>query len=63
MKKKKIAVPTVIAIAVTRGLAGLGAGLLLSPRIPKDQRKKLGLALVGLGAVTTIPLVKQVFRG
>jgi hypothetical protein len=56
MKKVTLPAPGLGAIAATRGLLGLGAGLLLSQRIPRRRRQAVGWALVGLGAVSTIPL-------
>jgi hypothetical protein len=61
-KKKKLALPTVFAIAATRGMLGLGAGLLLSSRVPRRKRLPVGLTLVGIGLATTFPLASQVLR-
>jgi len=58
-----IHVPTIGAIAATRALLGIGAGLLLSDKIPSDRRKQVGFALLGIGLVSTIPLAAIVFGG
>lgn len=60
-KAIKVTPPIIGAIAVTRVLLGLGAGLLLSPRV-KDARRPIGWTLLGLGAVSTAPLVRQMLR-
>jgi hypothetical protein len=54
--------PLVGAIGATRGLLGLGIGLLVADRLDDRPRKILALALLGVGAATTIPLAMAVFR-
>lgn len=46
----------------TRAALALGAGLLVASRIPASPRKRIGLALLGLGAATTIPAVRLLRR-
>jgi hypothetical protein len=65
MKKTKrvtLPLPGLGAIAATRGMLGLGAGLLLSRRIPRRRRQALGWALLGIGAASTIPLAVMALR-
>ena len=45
-------------IAGTRVALGVGLGLLLSDRLNRDQRKAAGWALLAVGVLTTIPIVK-----
>jgi hypothetical protein len=47
-------------IAGTRVALGVGVGLLLSDRLNKDQRKAAGWALLAVGVLTTIPILKGV---
>jgi hypothetical protein len=48
--------PAEIAILVgTRVALGVGIGLLVSGRLNRDQRKGAGIALVAVGAATTVP--------
>lgn len=54
--------PLVGAIGATRGLLGLGIGLLVADRLDDKPRKMLGLALLGVGVATTIPLALTVLR-
>jgi hypothetical protein len=60
MKRNPLSRPVVIAIAATRALLGAGAGLLLAPRLRDKKRRKLGLALMGVGIASTIPLARIV---
>ena len=46
----------------TRAALAFGVGLLVASRIPEATRRRLGLALVGLGAATTIPAVRMLRR-
>jgi hypothetical protein len=62
MKIRELAGPTLAAIAATRAMLGLGAGLLLSERIGRKPRRRLGWALLGVGVASTIPLAATVFR-
>src|SRR5689334_24986557 len=58
--ERTLSIPDLILIAGTRVALGVGIGLLLSGRLSRDQRKAAGLALVGVGAATTIPLAISV---
>ena len=49
-------------VVSTRAALAFGIGLLVASRIPKPQRRRLGLAFVGLGAATTIPAVRMLRR-
>lgn len=61
MKEHSLKVPEIAMIAGTRGMLGAGIGLLLSGRLSKDQRRAVGWTLVMVGAVTTIPLLMNLF--
>ena len=62
IKRMDLDMPTLGAIAVSRGMLGFGAGLLLSGRIPKERRRKVGWVLFGVGAASTIPLAARVLH-
>ncbi len=49
-------------IAATRGMLGAGIGLLLSRKIPEKRRRKIGVALVTVGAISTVPLLVGLFH-
>jgi hypothetical protein len=59
MKEIRVTVPQLGLIAGTRGMLGAGAGLLLADRLSREQRRAVGLTLLLVGALTTIPLVAQ----
>jgi hypothetical protein len=46
----------------TRAALGAGIGVVLADRIPVAKRRKVGSALIALGAVTTIPIVNWLMR-
>jgi hypothetical protein len=56
-------VPTFGFVVASRAALGVGIGLLLSSRLPEARRRTAGLALVALGAATTIPALMAVRRG
>ncbi len=61
MKKAELALPEIALIAGTRVMAGAGAALLLGDKLKDDKRKMFGWALFLIGALSTIPLVIDVF--
>ena len=60
LKERKVTIPELMLIGGTRVALGLGIGLLIRDKLSKDQRKGAGLALLIVGAVTTIPLAIEV---
>lgn len=61
MIKAELSLPEIGLIAATRGLLGAGIALLLADKLDAEQRKAVGWTLVGIGALTTIPLALDVF--
>lgn len=57
LKKRGVTIPELMLIAGTRVALGAGLGLLLSDRLTKDQRKGAGWALLGVGVLTTVPII------
>ena len=62
MKTLELNLPTLVFVVVTRGLLGVGIGLLLSARLPPERRRAVGLTLIGIGAATTVPAALTVLR-
>jgi EamA domain-containing membrane protein RarD len=56
MIEHKLSLPEIMIIASTRVALGIGIGFLISGRLTETQRKAAGLALVIVGAITTVPL-------
>jgi hypothetical protein len=61
MKKAGLTLPEIALIAGTRGMLGAGIALLLGDRLDQGQRKAVGWTLFLVGAISTIPLVIEVF--
>lgn len=62
MQDRRVSLPELFLVAATRGMLGFGAGLLLAERVGRDRRKLVGGVLVGIGALSTIPLALHVLR-
>jgi hypothetical protein len=60
MRERNVSIPQLILFAGTRVALGIGVGMLLSGKFNRDVRKGAGWALVGVGALTTIPLMMSV---
>jgi hypothetical protein len=59
---KLVLTPPLLGFVVgTRVALAFGLGLLMADRIPPSRRRSVGLALVAIGAVTTIPAAMSVF--
>jgi hypothetical protein len=60
LTERGLTIPEIMLIAGTRVALGAGLGLLLSDRLNEDQRKGAGWALLAVGVLSTIPIVKGV---
>lgn len=60
MPERKVTLPLLGLIAVTRVALGAGIGLLLADRFNPEQRRAVGGTLFLVGLLSTIPLVAQV---
>lgn len=60
MKSRPMTIPEIGLVAATRGMLGAGVGLLLADRLSAEQRRAVGWTLVGVGVVTTFPLIWNV---
>ncbi|MBI3924187.1 MAG: hypothetical protein HY319_01475 [Armatimonadetes bacterium] len=59
MIKVTLSLPQLGLIAATRGMLGAGIGLLVGDRLTSEQRRAAGWALLGVGVLTTLPLVVE----
>ena len=60
--KVSISYPELGLLAATRGMIGVGVGLLLSNAISRQKRKAIGLPLFIIGALSTIPIARHIFH-
>jgi len=63
MIERRVTLPTIGLIAVTRVILGVGLGLLLSRYLSRDERRGFGVGLFAVGALSTIPLAVKVLGG
>jgi hypothetical protein len=61
MKTYAVTVPEIAIVAVTRGVAGAGIGLLVAEFLRRDTRRTLGWTLLTIGVLTTIPIAMALF--
>lgn len=61
MKTIELKIPEIGLLAMTRAAFGAGVALLISSKLDERQRRAAGVALVLIGAVTTIPFAVQIF--
>jgi hypothetical protein len=59
-ESRAMTIPEIAMIAATRGIIGLGAGLLLANKF-KERRKFFGWAFFLSGLASTIPIAMHVF--
>jgi hypothetical protein len=60
MQERSLTIPELVLIAGTRVALGAGLGLLLAGKLSRDARKSAGVALLAVGALSTIPIVMNV---
>jgi len=60
MKERVLTIPELILIAGTRVALGVGIGLLIADKLTDNERRAAGWALVGVGALTTVPIAMNV---
>ena len=60
MSRLTVSFAELLLLAGTRAMAGVGVGLLLSAHLNARQRRTLGLTLLAVGAVTTVPLAARI---
>lgn len=62
MREVQLRLPELALIAMTRGMLGVGIGLLLAGKIPRRKRVPVGWTLSTIGTLSTIPLAIRAFR-
>ena len=61
MKTIELKLPEIGLLAMTRAAFGAGVALLISSRLDERRRRAAGIALVLLGALTTVPFAMHFF--
>ena len=62
MRRRRISIPELALVAGTRVALGAGIGMLVGNRLNDGARTGAGWALLGVGAITTIPIMASLFR-
>lgn len=62
MKKRSVTVPELMFVIGTRAALAAGVALLASGRLKQKTRRAAALGLMTIGAVTTIPAARILFR-
>lgn len=60
MRTISLPLPELALLIGTRVMAGAGLALLCADKLDREQRKAIGWTLLGVGALTTIPLAASV---
>jgi hypothetical protein len=60
MKRIDLSIPQFAFVVATRAALGAGLGLLLSEKLRRKNRRTVGLSLLLLGALTTIPALTTI---
>jgi hypothetical protein len=60
MRELDVSLPELFFVAATRAMAGAGVGLLASNYLAPETRRHVGWTLVGIGLLTTAPILATV---
>ncbi len=63
MTTTKLSLIEVGALAGTRAALGAGVGLLVADRLQPGTRRAVGVALLAVGLVSTVPIVVSIVHG
>ena len=61
-RKLKLSRPNLAFMIGTRALLGSGIGLLAAGGVPPRVRRAVGLGLLAVGLITTIPMIRTLMR-
>ena len=62
MSRTELSLPELAALAATRGMLGMGIGMLVAKDLRKRNRRAIGWILIGVGVLSTSPLVATVIE-
>lgn len=60
MNKRTLSTPELFFLISTRAALAAGVALLASGRLTDKTRRRAGLAMMGIGGITTIPALKMI---
>jgi hypothetical protein len=63
MIRRIVTLPELGLVAGTRAALGAGVALLLADKLTPESRRAVGWTLVGVGVISTFPLLAQIFLG
>jgi hypothetical protein len=59
MMTRELSILELMFIAATRGMAGVGIGLLVGDHLEPRERRTVGWTLLGIGILTTVPIAAR----
>lgn len=62
MRTVALSTPEFGFVVATRAALAFGIGLLISDRIERSRRRRIGKALIAVGALSTVPAVLLIAR-
>ena len=62
MRQRLVTIPELAVIGATRGMLGAGIGLLVAGQLTPRQRSAIGLPLLTVGALSTVPILIHILR-
>lgn len=62
MMRVDLSLPELIFIAGTRAALGVGIGMLAAQRLSRAHRRRVGMSLVAIGGLATIPAALLIAR-
>jgi hypothetical protein len=54
--------PKLALLVATRGMIAAGAAFLAANMMPPEVRRRVGMGLVAVGALSTLPLARSIMR-
>jgi hypothetical protein len=61
LKNHNVNIAQLMLIAITRGMLGVGIGLIAAGYLSDTQRTSIGWTLISVGVILTIPILMEVF--
>ena len=62
MREFEVSFPELAFVAVTRGMLGVGIGLLLADAVKPEARRPLAWSLLAIVAATTVPIAATLLQ-